>query len=80
MKLDLLGFTWIYLDLPGFAWIYPRAPSEPIHSCSPPPEHQFAPSPIASHEEQVGGGALLSCFPAFLINQENRKGRREADL
>ena len=37
------------------------------------------PLPIAPHEEQVGGGALLSCFPAFLINQENRRGRREAD-
>ena len=43
----------------------------------PPQEQQFVPSPIAPHEVQVGrwgAGALLSCFPAFLINQENRWG------
>jgi len=43
----------------------------------PPQEQQFVPSPFAPHEVQVGrwgGRALLSCFPAFLINQENRWG------
>jgi hypothetical protein len=42
-----------------------------------PHEQQFVPSPFAPHEVQVGrwgGGALLSCFPAFLIIQENRWG------
>jgi hypothetical protein len=37
------------------------------------------PPPLPHTKNRWGGGALLSCFPAFLINQENRRGRREAD-
>jgi len=30
--------------------------------------------PLLHTNSRSGGGALLSCFPAFLINQENRRG------